>query len=85
MGIDIGSVAIGIALIDEHNRILHTDYTIHKGQIREHLLRMLKEIELSNIQFIGYTSSTPAIFKDGKSVDTRVSYITAAKHFHPGL
>ena len=85
LGIDIGSVAIGIAFIDENNRILHTDYSIHKGQIREHLLRMLKEIELSNIQSIGYTSSTPAIIKDGKSVDTRVSYITAAKHFHPGL
>ncbi|MCF8231016.1 MAG: acyl-CoA dehydratase activase [Bacteroidales bacterium] len=85
LGIDIGSVAIGIALMDEHNRILHTDYTIHKGQIRKHLLRMLKGLDLSSIRTIGYTSSTPAIFKGGKSVDTRVSYITAAKHFHPDI
>ncbi|MCF8336658.1 MAG: acyl-CoA dehydratase activase [Bacteroidales bacterium] len=85
LGIDIGSVAIGVALVDVHNRIIHTDYTIHKGQIRKHLLRMLKGIELSNIQTIGYTSSTPSIIKGGKTVDTRVSYITAAKHFHPEI
>ena len=33
LGIDIGSVAIGIAVIDEENRPILTSYTFHKGQI----------------------------------------------------
>jgi predicted CoA-substrate-specific enzyme activase len=83
LGIDIGSVAISIALLDENNRMIHNSYTFHRGQITENLLRLLAGIEISSIKAIGYTSSAPHIFSQGKQVDSRIAYITAAKHFHP--
>jgi predicted CoA-substrate-specific enzyme activase len=85
LGIDIGSVAISIALIDEQDQILLTSYTFHKGQIIENLLKLLDGIELSKIKKIGYTTSGPSIISCGIPVDSRIAYITAARYFHPDL
>jgi predicted CoA-substrate-specific enzyme activase len=83
LGIDIGSVAVSTALIDEHDGILQTSYTFHKGQIIECLLKLLSGIDISSVKAIGYTSSGPSIISRGTPVDPRIAYITAAKYFHP--
>jgi len=85
LGIDIGSVSISLALMDESNRIIQTAYAFHKGQIVECLSVLLKGIDLTQIKTIGYTSSTPQILKLGKVTDSRVAYITAAKLLHPDM
>ena len=82
LGIDIGSVAIAIAVIDDREKILHTSYNFHKGQILEKLSIFLNKIELSDIEAIAQTSSTPPVVKNGISVDSRIAFITAARHFH---
>jgi len=78
LGIDVGSVTVSMVLMDESNRIIQTDYTFHKGQIVECLSDLLKDIDLSQIKTIGYTSSTPKILKLGKVTDSRVAAISAA-------
>lgn len=85
LGIDIGSVAIGIAMIDGDNRVIHSSYTFHKGQIIEKLTSLLSGMDISQLKSIAYTSSSPSIIRHGKLVDSRVAYITAAKHFHPDV
>jgi predicted CoA-substrate-specific enzyme activase len=44
LGIDIGYSSVKIALIDEHNQIVHTDYVLHKGKIKETLRKILIEL-----------------------------------------
>lgn len=83
LGIDIGSVAIGIAVVDENNRIIHTSYTFHKGQIADNLLKSLGKIQINNVKAIGYCSSGPSVISHGLYVDSRIAYITATKYFHP--
>jgi len=83
LGIDIGSVAVGIAVIDEKNRIIHSSYNFHKGKIVEILMRSLGEIDINHLKAIGYTTSCPSILTQGSPVDSRIAYITAAKYFHP--
>ena len=85
LGIDIGSVAIGIAVIDDDNLILHSSYSFHKGQIKENLIEALKGIEINKIKSVGYTSSGPAIFSHGVQVDSKIAFISAAKYFHPEM
>jgi predicted CoA-substrate-specific enzyme activase len=85
LGIDIGSVALSIALLNEHSQIIDTSYTFHQGQITEKLHRLLKAVDSQNICTIGYTSSGTSVISQGTSVDTRIAYITAAKHLHPDL
>ncbi len=85
LGIDIGSVSIAAAIIDDNNRIVQTYYTFHKGQIAECLTNLLAGVDLSQIKSIGTTSSTPNILKFSHATDSRVAYITAAKLLHPEL
>ena len=85
LGIDIGSVAISIAIIDEQSRIIHSSYAFHKGQLTENLQNLLNGADIGKLGAIGYTSSAPSIIRHGKPVDSRIAYITAAKHFHPDL
>lgn len=85
LGIDIGSVSIAVAVLDWELKPVHTAYAAHNGKIVESLLASLDSVSLSHITAVGYTSSTPAILRQGMNVDSRVAYISAAKHFHPGL
>ena len=85
LGIDVGSVSIGIALIDKGNQIIHTSYTFHKGQILEKLRKSLEGIETEKVKAIGFTSSGPPLINHGTAVDSRIAYITAAKYFHPEM
>ena len=83
LGIDVGSVSLSLAVINEENRIVQTAYAFHNGQIAQSLANLLEGTELSKIKSIGYTSSTPKILKYGEMTDARVAYITAAKWLHP--
>ena len=71
--------------MDENKRILHTSYIFHNGRIKENLFTLLGEIDPGHLAGIGYTSSTPSMIKQGKTIDTRIAFITAARNFHPGL
>ncbi len=85
LGIDVGSIAASIAVIDDSNQIVHTSYTFHKGQIVQSLAKILKEVDLSKIKSVGYTSSTPKILNHGTMSDSRVAHITTAKLLNPGV
>jgi predicted CoA-substrate-specific enzyme activase len=85
LGIDVGSVSITLALLDEDLHVIHTEYTFHKGQIAKILTELLARIKITEVKAIGYTSCTPAILKQGMVTDSRIAFITAAKHFHPDL
>ena len=83
LGIAIGSVALAIALLNEYNEIIDTSYTFLQGQIEEHLRTLFKEIALTNVNSIGYTSSGSSVISQGISIDSRIAYIMAAKFLHP--
>jgi predicted CoA-substrate-specific enzyme activase len=85
LGVDIGSVAVSVAILDENKRILRTAYAFHKGQPAGCLSDILQGIDLSGIKSVGYTSSTPKILKYGTQSDSTVAYITAARMLHPDL
>ncbi|MFH1762135.1 MAG: acyl-CoA dehydratase activase [bacterium] len=82
LGIDIGSVAISAALIDENKNILNTDYAFHYGAIKENLREILSRLDLSSLGGIAATTSTPDILVNSHSYDTQISIINAVKHFH---
>lgn len=83
LGIDIGSVALSIALLNESKQIVHTAYVFHHGQIAEHLAKLLRGIAIKSVKAIGYSSSGSSAISKGISIDSRIAYITAAKHLHP--
>ena len=85
LGIDIGSVSAGVAVLDDSYRILYTSYKFHKGQIVDSLRSMLSVVDPEELMAIAYTSSSPEVFHQGKKIDNRVAFISAARHFSPDL
>jgi predicted CoA-substrate-specific enzyme activase len=85
LGVDIGSVSMAIVLLDKEFTVIHSSYSFHNGQLVENLKKELRLINLNHVRAAGYTSSTPSILREGKLTDSRIAYITAARHLHPGL
>lgn len=81
----MGSAALAIAILDDKDTIIRSDYAIHKGRIVDSLKGLLRAIDLSQIHSLGYTASSVSSISRGVQVDSRVACITAAKFFHPGL
>ena len=82
LGIDIGSVSVGAAVVSPDGNILHTAYAFHLGQIGRTLKSMLRSFDLSVIGRVAATASTPPIVKAHRRYDNRVAAIAAARHFH---
>ena len=85
LGVDIGSVSMAIVLLDKEFTVVHSSYTFHNGRLAENLEKELHPVNLNHVRAVGYTSSTSSILRPGKITDSRIAYITAARHLHPGL
>jgi len=83
LGIDVGSVAISIALLDLNKNVLQTVYDFHEGRIAEKLKKLLVNFNLDNVSGVASTSSSPKIIKSSVVCDSRIAYITAAKFYFP--
>lgn len=82
LGIDIGSVAISLVLIDEDKSIRKASYHFHDGAIPDTLKDLLKDFDLNNLCGIAVTTSTPKIINYSFPYDSQLSIINAVKHFH---
>ena len=82
LGIDIGSVSVGLCEITPGKKIVDTGYEFHHGRITGTLAGMLEEIDLTRIGSIATSSSTPAVIKSSTTYDNQVAVIAAAKYLH---
>ncbi|WP_167605299.1 acyl-CoA dehydratase activase [Maribellus sediminis] len=82
LGIDVGSVAISIVILNDKKEIIDTAYDFHEGKIADKLIELLSPFNLKNIRGIATTSSTPSYIKSSAVYDSRVTYITASKSMH---
>src|SRR4030042_5806057 len=82
MGIDIGSVALSLALIDEKGGVVNSSYQFHHGSIGETLRLRLNNIDIGRIGGIAMTLSGPAILSNVSRYDTQIAIIAAVKHYH---
>ncbi len=85
LGIDVGSVAAGIVLINQDRQILHEGYGFHHGDIRKTLGTLLQGIDLRRIEQIVATASTPLSIKAEQRYNNEICFSTAAKHLYPRM
>ena len=85
LGIDIGTVSIGIALI-KNEKVIKTDYKKHEGNITNQLSEMLKNYPLSDIKRVGITGSgEEKVNKSFKRIDQIICFIEGTKHLNPSI
>ena len=85
MGLDIGSVTVGLALLDGAGRVRHKGYALHHGKIAQVAADLLGKLHPDQLTYLAVTSSTPANVKAQRRYDDQIAAIAAARHFHPGL
>ncbi len=85
LGVDIGSVSIGLVLMGMDGGIVRTLYAPHMGLIRDGLQRLLAQLPLDGIAAVACTSSTPAVLSNARRFDTQVATIAAARRLHGRL
>lgn len=82
LGIDIGSVAISIAVLNKQEEVQQTAYGFHHGAIRETLLKMLEAVDIDSVEAIAATSSGPELLAGSRCYDQQISVIAGVHHFH---
>lgn len=82
LGIDIGSISVSAVEITHEREIVRSSYSFHEGHVKDTLSRALKEFDIKEIGAIALTSSCPDIFAAGTRFDSRISVISAARHFY---
>ena len=82
LGIDVGSVAVGIVEITPEYEIVTAGYQIHHGKIAKTICASLEGLPLTHISRVGATSSTPYFVKTMKGYDNQVCLITALQQLH---
>ncbi len=82
IGIDIGSVALSLVLMDETKKIINSSYQFHHGAIKDTLLSMLANLDIARIGGVAMTISGPDIFRNVSRYDTQIAIIAAVKNYH---
>ncbi|TAL33623.1 MAG: CoA activase [Spirochaetes bacterium] len=82
LGVDIGSVSIAIALVDERGEAAKSAYRFHYGKIAATLESMLAEFDAYDARGIACTASSPGIITGAHRYDGRIAVITAARRMH---
>ncbi len=85
LGVDVGSVAMGLVEITGQREIVQSAYGFHHGDIAGSLRRLLEKFTLSRLCYVAATSSTPMSVVAAGRFDNQIALITAARFFHPEM
>ncbi len=82
MGIDIGSVALSVVLVDHQGFVITSSYKFHQGAIIDTLRAVLRSYDPTSIGGVAMTISGPDIFMNIPRFDTQIAMIAAVKQYH---
>jgi len=85
LGIDCGSVAVGMAVLAPDLAIVGTAYRFHRGDIKGTVIEMLSGIDLPAISHVAATASVPEFVTAHRRYDNQVACMTACRQLHPGM
>jgi activator of 2-hydroxyglutaryl-CoA dehydratase len=82
VGIDIGSVALSVVVVNEKGAMINSFYQFHSGAISDTLRSILNNIDIRRVSGIAMTLSGPEIFSNVSRYDTQIAMIAAVKKYH---
>ncbi len=83
LGIDAGSVSVGMVVLNKDREILQSRYEFHRGDIPKTVTRMLDTIDLQDVTAVAATDQTTKFINADYRCDDQVAVIAAAKYLHP--
>ncbi len=85
LGIDIGSVSIGIVQLTMDRQIVHSRYGFHFGDMAGTLVDLLSDFDLGQAFWVATGVGTPEIVRTSQRFDEQICCIAAARHYRPGV
>jgi len=85
MGVDIGAISIGIAVLSLDNQVVDYYYQPHFGNVEHTIQQMVQSIPMESILGIASCGQGAHMIKCTKSFDTQICIISAGKHFLPNV
>ncbi|MFA6034898.1 MAG: BadF/BadG/BcrA/BcrD ATPase family protein, partial [Myxococcota bacterium] len=82
IGLDAGSVAVSAVRVGAGGAIQASAYQVHKGDVAGTIRRLMAEVGGDAPAHVALTDSAAAQFEGGRSYDSLVSYIRAAREIH---
>ena len=82
LGLDVGSVALSLVLVDPKGTVVSSAYQFHSGAIRATLRSMLGNIDIRQVGGAAMTLSGPELLRGVPRYDTQIAIIAAVKHYH---
>ncbi|MDJ0622962.1 MAG: acyl-CoA dehydratase activase [Desulfocapsaceae bacterium] len=83
LGIDAGSVAIGVVKVNAAGEFLGQEYQFHHGDIDKTLTAIASRLGLDDVTHVVATQSTPAVVAAQRRFDNQIAFIEAARRYHP--
>ena len=85
LGIDIGSVSVGLVQLTTDKRIVKTAYAAHGGDIAETLIKLASCFDLSQPVWVAASAATPETVRAAMRFDDQICCIAAARHWQPDV
>ncbi len=85
LGIDIGSVSIGIIQLTTDRQIVHSRYGFHFGDMAGTLVNLLSDFDLGQAFWVATGVGTPEIVQTSQRFDEQICCIAAARHYRPDV
>jgi predicted CoA-substrate-specific enzyme activase len=82
LGVDIGSVSVGMVILSADKEVVKDFYEFHHGNVAETVEKMLEQVDLSTVGAVAVTDQTPRIIKADYRCDDQIAVIEAARHFN---
>lgn len=81
LGIDVGSVSIYIVVLNLKGDIVHKNTICHHGEVKQCLVKLIKNVDIKTIDYVAVTDATPSFIKS-MPYDEQLAIIRAAKYCH---
>ncbi len=82
LGIDIGSVSVGMVVITAEKEVVQSCYEFHHGNIAGTVEALREKIDMDCIGAVAATDQSSPLINADFWCDDRVAVICAARHFH---
>ena len=81
LGIDIGSVSVGVVQLTTDKRIVKTAYAAHHGDIAGALVQLMSGFDLSQPMWVAASAATPETVRASVRFDDQICCIAAARRW----
>jgi predicted CoA-substrate-specific enzyme activase len=85
LGVDIGAISIGMAVLSQDNQVRNYCYQSHFGNVEQAINQMLQSIPMESITGIASCGQGAHMIRRTKSFDTQICIISAGKFFQPDV